>query len=299
MLDWNDLRYFLAVADGGSTLAAGRSLRVSQTTVARRIDALEQALGIALFERRQSGYGLTQDGIALLEMARSVADAAAQFDNAAALLSRGASGTVRLTTEEIYANTILVPILRDFAEAHPDIRILLDTTLDVRDLGSGEADVALRSMAGDAAPGLVGRRLCRDDWTFYCSRDYAAAHGVPRSPDGMRSHPLIGGGGGSLWRAYEAWLKEFGLEGNVGIQHASSTGVFTAVRAGAGLAILPTVVAEGDPDFVRCLPPRKNNPRAIWLLTHERLRSQPAVRTVVDFLYTHLKAQCAAVDVLV
>lgn len=289
MLDWNDLRYFLAVAEEGSTLAAGKLLRVSQTTVARRIATLEEALGLALFERRQSGYGLTRLGEAVRDSARNVAAAAGDFETTAASFSRGASGTIRLTTEEIYANTILVPILRELGERHPDIRILLDTTLEVRDLGSGEADIALRSMAGDAAPGLVGRRLCTDDWTFYSSRDYAAAHGVPRTPDEMHSHPLIGGGGGSLWLAYEAWLKEYGLQGNVGIQHASSTGVFTSVRAGSGLAVLPTLVAEGDPEFVRCLPPRRNNDRSIWLLTHERLRQAPHIRTVIDFLYERLK----------
>ena len=83
MFDWNDLRHFLAVARTGSTLAAGNALRVSQTTVARRITALEAALGVMLFERRQSGYALTPAGEALLAHAEAVDGAAANFADAA------------------------------------------------------------------------------------------------------------------------------------------------------------------------------------------------------------------------
>ena len=144
-MDWNDLRYLLAVADGGSTLAAGRAMRVSQTTVARRIAALEQAIGFPLFDRRQAGYVLTPTGLSLLDRARSVEMAASGFTEAALSLARDVSGTVRLTTEEIFANTLLSPMLRELHELHPDIIIELDTAPEVRDLGAGEADMALRS----------------------------------------------------------------------------------------------------------------------------------------------------------
>src|SRR5829696_7011729 len=111
MFDWNDLRYLIAVAQSGSTLAAARTLRVSQTTVARRIAALEEAIGTALFERRAAGYALTPAGSALLDQAQSVEQAATGFAEAAAALARETSGTVRLTTEEIFANTLLGPML--------------------------------------------------------------------------------------------------------------------------------------------------------------------------------------------
>src|SRR5690242_13276986 len=103
MLDWNDLRYFLAVANEGSTLSAGRSLRVSQTTVARRIAALEEEVGFPLFEKRQSGYSLTPVGEELLGRASEVERAATGFTDAAAAQSRNFTGTVKLTTEEVYA----------------------------------------------------------------------------------------------------------------------------------------------------------------------------------------------------
>src|SRR5688572_8495102 len=168
MLDWNDLRYFLAVARGGSTLAASRSLRVSQTTVARRIAALEEALKLVLFEKRQAGYSLTPAGRELLDHAEEVETAALNLDNAAKAANRDLSGNVRITTEEIFAVTLLAPLLRELHDLHPEILIELDTAQAIRDLGAGEADIAMRSTALAKGGGLVGRRVCDDDWTLYC-----------------------------------------------------------------------------------------------------------------------------------
>ena len=113
MFDWNDLKYFLAVAERGSTLAAGRALRVSQTTVARRLSALENATGLVLFDRNQGGYRLTPDGEGVLADARRVGQAGEAFHEAAQGRVRSIGGTVRLTTEDIFANTLLAPMLAE------------------------------------------------------------------------------------------------------------------------------------------------------------------------------------------
>jgi len=288
MLDWNDLRYFLAVARTGSTLAAGRSLRVSQTTAARRVTALEAALGLTLFERRSTGYVLTPAGEALMETACAMEAAAGRFADAAAAQGREIGGTVRLTTDEIFAVTILAPMLRDLHERHPAIRIELDTTEEKRDLGAGQADVALRSSKGPTDAGLVGRRVASDNWTIYCSRDYAAAHGCPRRRRELAGHNFIGGGSPGVWQVYRAWLDRNGLTDAVAMQHDSSSGMLSAVRAGFGLAVLPCMVADADPDLIQCLPPDPDNERELWLLTHERLRHTPRIRAVLDFLYERL-----------
>ena len=288
MFDWNDLRYFLAVADSGSTLAAGRALRVSQTTVARRIAALEEALGLTLFERRQAGYAITPVGEELLEPARRMEGAAHTLADAASATRREARGTVRLTSLEIYAVTLLPPILRDLHAAHPQIRIELDTSDQPRDLASGEADVALRGGTSLTGAGVVGRRVAFDPWTLYCSRSYAEAHGIPGNRAELAKHPLIGGGGNHVWRRYLAWLQQHGLEDAVAIQHDTVTGLLAAVRAGFGLAVLPTFIADRDPELVRCLPPKRGDPSALWLVTHERLRHVPRVRVVLDFLAERL-----------
>lgn len=287
-MDWNDLRYFLGVARSGSTLAAARELRVSQTTVARRIAALESALKLPLFEKRQAGYALTSAGEELLVQAEQVEAAALGFASAAQSRTRDLSGTVRLTSEEIFSVTLFGPLLRELHDAHPEILIDLDSGQTLRDLGAGEADIALRSTVGDQPAGIVGRRICVDDWTLYCSRDYAARNGVPKSLKDLKTHALIGGGGGNLWIHYEAWLRQLGLEDRVAMHHATSTGLLSGVRSGFGIAVLPCIVADAEPDLIRCIAPRSDHSRSLWLLTHERVRHAPRVRLVIDFLYERL-----------
>jgi DNA-binding transcriptional LysR family regulator len=289
VLDWNDLRYFLAVANSGSTLAAGRALRVSQTTVARRIAALEDAARVKLFDRRQAGYALTADGEALLPHALRVESAVRAFTDAADAEARSRGGIVKLSTEEIFSVTLLAPLLRELRELHPEITIDLDASVGIRDLASGETDIALRSISTQPAAGIVGRRLCEDNWAFYCNRDYADRNGVPRSLKELKNHALVGGGGGNLWRAYSAWLEKLGMSDQVVIHQASSSGLLAAVRSGFGIAVLPCMVADDDPELIRCLPPNREHGRTMWLVTHERVRHTPRVRIVTDFLYERLK----------
>jgi DNA-binding transcriptional LysR family regulator len=298
MLDWNDLRYFLAVARDGSTLAAARAMRVSQTTVARRIAALEQALGIQLFEKRQAGYTLTPAGEGLVERARQIELAVAGFSEASAAIGRDTSGTVRITTQEIFAVSLLAPMLRELHERHPEIMIELDDSQDFRDLGEGEADIALRSAHGDLSAGIVGRRLGVDDWTLYCSRDYAAAHGVPTNRAELRNHAFIGGGGPKLWRAYSAWLHDLGLDDRVVMHHTSAIGMMSAIRSGLGIAVLPCIIADADPDLIQCVPPKEGHGRVMWLITHERVRNTPRVRAVIDFLYDRLSRHIRQLETL-
>ena len=288
-MDWNDLRYFLAVARQGSTLAAARSMRVSQTTVARRIAALEEALKVRLFEKRQAGYVLTPTGEELLGRAEQVEQAATGFADAASAHGRDVSGIVKITTEEVYAITLLAPLLRELHETYPEIVIELDTSQQLRDLGAGEADISLRSTKIKNQPaGLVGRQLCVDDWALYCSRDYAARHGVPKTRAQLKKHAFIGGGGGNLWIHYQSWLQSLGLESQVAVHHATSGGLLSGVRSGFGIAVLPCIVADADPDLVQCVQRRGDHGRVLWLFTHERCRHTPRVRSVIDFLYDRL-----------
>jgi len=290
MLCWDDLRFFLEVARTGSTLGAAKALKVSQTTAARRVAALEEAIGLHLFERRQAGYALTPVGTALLAEAEAVERAAGAFAEAAAAQARDASGVVRLTTVEVYAITLLPPLLMALREVHPNIRIELDTTELARDLAAGEADVALRGGTPPQGAGLVGRRIAKDPWTVYCSRSYAEAHGIPATMAELARHPIIGGGGGYVWPLYRKWLHHHGLEEAVVMEHGSTSGLLAAVRAGMGMAVLPSFMADRDPELVRVVQPPANDRIELWLLTHERIRHTPRVRAVMDFLGERLQA---------
>jgi DNA-binding transcriptional LysR family regulator len=289
MLCWDDLRFFLAVARTGSTMGAGKALKVSQTTAARRVAALEEALGLTLFERRQSGYALTPAGEGLVAQAEAVEAAASAFVDGAGAQAREVGGIVRLTTVEVYATTLLPPLLKELREVHPDIRIELDTTEMMRDLAAGEADVALRGGTRMDGPGLVGRRIAADPWTLYCSRSYAGENGVPADDAELAGHPIIGGGGDYVWPLYRKWLRRHGLEDAVVIEHGSTSGLLAAVRAGMGMAVLPSFMADRDPELVRVVQPPANDPMELWLLTHERIRHAPRVRAVMEFMGDRLQ----------
>jgi len=212
-----------------------------------------------------------------------VRDAADRFDAAAGARSRDAGGTVSVTAMEIFAITVLPPILRDLRAAHPEIHIHLDSSDEPRDLAAGAADIAIRSSKQPAGAGLVGRRIADNPWTVYCSRDYAELHGIPHGREELAAHPFIGGGG-SVWEPYQAWLRQYGFEESVVMQYGSAAGLLAGVRSGMGLTILPAFLADREPDLVRCIPPKADDTTGLWLLTHERLRHVPRVRTVLDFL---------------
>ena len=144
---------------------------------------------------------LTPPGEELLGRAEAVEASADAFAEAASAGARDISGTVRVTSEELYALSLISPLLRDLHEQHPEIIVEVDTTGALRDLGAGEADIALRSSSHEQPAGLVGRRLCIDDWTLYCSRDYAARHGRPTTAAELKRHAIIGGGGGEALAA--------------------------------------------------------------------------------------------------
>jgi DNA-binding transcriptional LysR family regulator len=296
MFDWNDARFFVAVAESGSTLAAGRALRVSQTTVARRIAALEASLGLTLFDKRRAGYVPTLAGQSLLLEARALHQSAEALASAAAAQKRTLGGTVRLTAEESFVVGVLPPMLRELHDLHPDIVIELDASEEVRDMDAGAADVAIRVTKELRGAGLVGRRIGEDMWTVYGSRSYAAEHALPSRRRELAGHPMISGGGGEIGRYYGAWLRQNGLEQAIAMTHGTVTGLLSAVRSGLGLAALPCFIAELDEELVRCLPPSPADAREIWLLTHERLRHTPRVRVVLDFLGERLKQHAREVD---
>ena len=106
-----------------------------------------------------------------------------------------------------------------------------------------------------------------------------------RAAHELKKHAFIGGGGPKLWRAYSAWLHDLGLDDRIIMHHASAMGMMSAIRSGLGIAVLPCIVADADPDLIQCVPPKDDHGRVMWLVTHERVRHTPRVRIVIDFLY--------------
>ena len=193
MFDWNDLKAFLAVARGGSTLAASKALAVNQTTVARRVESLEAALSLKLFERGQSGSRLTEAGRDLLAEGEKVERAAQNFDSRAKAHQRGMAGSIRVTCIEILANMAVTPAIGEFRKLHPEVQVDLMITDQPLDLTVGEADLAVRAVQSLPNSDLVARKISEYEFALYCDRDYAERKGVPTCLEDLANHDLIGG----------------------------------------------------------------------------------------------------------
>ncbi|MEN8196747.1 MAG: LysR family transcriptional regulator, partial [Pseudomonadota bacterium] len=174
-MDWDDLRFFLAVAHKGSIRAAAAALGVNHSTVSRRIDGFERKLGVRLFERLPTGYLVTPAGEDMMQSARRMEEEAAAIDRRVAGRDHRLSGPLRVTMPDSLAQKLLMPDIVAFSDRHPEIELELVISYVFADLNKREADVAIR-MANDPPGHLVGRRVVRQAKAVYASRDYLARH---------------------------------------------------------------------------------------------------------------------------
>lgn len=297
MLDWDLIRYFLAVARTGSALTAARELKQSQPTVGRRIAALEEATGLRLFERRQAGYQLTDEGQTLVAQAEQMERAARDFTEGAGAVSRRLAGTVRLTCNEILAEFYLAPMLSEFRKTYPDVRVDVLATSAFVDLARGEADVALRAVGPRSdvgrASGLVARKLASVPWVVFASKDYIEARGRPTSQADLAGHDVIGGEESIDPSDPRRWLETAAPGVKVAARTNTLPSHITNVRAGLGLGLAPPGVLELDPRLVACFALPSELDGQLWLVTHERVRNLPRVRALLDFLAGYVSARRA------
>lgn len=297
MYDWNDLRCFLAVAREGSTLAAARILDLNQTTVARRIEALEQALEVKLFERDRMGSRLTEAGRSLLSAAERVETEAATVATIAAQAARERKGVLRVTTNETLANALLTPCLGEFAAIYTDVQIDLVVTDKRLDVMRGEADVALRSAwVWPTEPTLVCRKLADTAWTFYCSRGYAERRGIPASPEALKDHALLGGEGGLGETRPMRWMAIHAPAASVQLRSSSISNQVVAIKAGLGVGPLPVLEGDSHAELVRCFPPLPEFDGDLLLITRADLRNVPRVRAFTDFIAARVMATRRQLD---
>jgi DNA-binding transcriptional LysR family regulator len=290
MFEWSDLRHFLAVARGGSTLAAAKLLGVNQTTVARRIAALEESLGEKLFERTAGGYRLTAVGSAMVPNAERVEGEIEAFGRMVAQRSRRLSGVIRFTTNDVLADALLNPWLGDFNRRFPVVQLETIVTNDKLDMSRGDADIALRAgrtpVVGD---GLVVRRLCSGKWGMYCSKAYAAEYGKPETAEDLAKHSLIGGAG-ELANFEPEFLKRAKAAGAV-VRSASSSilNIASAIRSGLGVGAIPCMLGGLDPLMVQCFLFDEAD-YDLLLITREEMRLLPHVKAFNDFIAARTSA---------
>lgn len=274
-MNWDDVRVFLAIARSGSVRGAGAAMDVSHSTVLRRLDGLEEALGVALFHRLPSGYELTSDGIALFPKAETIELNTIAFQREATGHDRGPRGKITLTMPEPVAIHYLAPRLVEFREEHPGIELEIIFTYDVLDLARRAADVAIRfSSAPDES--LIGRQLPRFEDAYYATPKYLADHPPDDQSSGAR---WLGWRDNMQWVAsspYPHLPVEWRIP-NVSVQLAMC-------QAGFGLAQLPCFIGDRCNDLVRLPGTGLATGFSVWVLYHPDLKATARIQILTKFL---------------
>jgi DNA-binding transcriptional LysR family regulator len=289
-INWNDLRYVLAVGRAGTLAGAARTLGVNETTVGRRIAALEETFGVHLFSKVLGGkLPPTKAGAKAISQAEQIEQRVLGLHNEIAGGNNEVAGTVRLTAVPILVNRLLVPASRGLLDRCPQLHV--EIVADFRDLSlvKREADIAVRLAAPKKGTGnaVLARKIGQLTYDAYAasSLDDQSASRLP-------------------WITYEStmghipqakWLSEEierGSESAAGFSFNDAEGLMHAVRAGLGKSLLPCMVADADPQLRRVagFSGDKSHCREVWVLTHPDQRPLARVDTVIDWLESIFRA---------
>jgi len=274
-VDWEDVRFFVALARHGSLSATARATRVNHATVARRIGALEDALGIKLFERLPGGYELTAAG-------RNALQAADAMDSAAMGLSQlepegSLTGLVRITSTPSLAEAFLIPRLVGLHQEHPQLRLEVTSERRTLSLKRYQSDIALRFARPEKGE-VTARRVVNMAYRFYAT---AAWRGRIERGQAPR---FVGFDEAGAEFPEALWLAQQFEDPSLALRCNSLTGQIAAVRAGFGVALLPRFLAVGDPGLVEVSLGKAPPTRELWLVTRRDVRTAERIRVVADYL---------------
>lgn len=278
-MNWDDLRFFLALANAGTVSAAGRTLKVKHTTVARRIAGLEEQLGSRLFDRMASGYALTQVGENLLPHALAMEELVNAADREVFAMDAQLCGSLRLAASYDVFTRLITPKLHQFTEQYPAIEIELISSTNLVDLGSRQADIALR-LSANPPEQLVGRKILPLAHGVYASQDY-----LQQSP---QQHRLV------LWeqeKLMPQWVLEHFSKARVAVRTSEIMTMLEAVKNHLGIARMPCYVADAEPELRRIDVSLTASDWGVWVLSHVDLRSTARVRACREFLIEIIEAQ--------
>lgn len=285
--DWNQAKAFLATAEEGSLSAAARALKLSQSTLSRQVEALEQELGLVLFERVGKGLTLTPSGLELLSHVRPMGAAANQVSLSAAGQSEAIAGTISISASEIYAAMVLPPILSRLRKLEPRINIRIIASNRASDLQRREADIAIRNFP-PTQPDLIAKKINDVFLRLYATPAYLEHIGNPKLPYDLRNADFISidSSGGFL-----KGLNALGLnltERNFTSSTENILVMWALVKEGLGIGILDDVLGDAEPSVRRVLPDFEPLVLPVWLVVHRELNTSRRVRVVYDLLAAEL-----------
>ena len=286
-LDWDDLRYVLAVARAGSLSGAARALSVMHSTMLRRIDAVEDKLQVRLFERLRNGYVVTEAGEALCRVAEQCEPLIAEAELRIAGGDTRLTGDLHVTTGTVVAQYLLPRPLAKFCTMHPDIDVEVQGTRERLDLSRREADIAIR-MSAEVPDYLVGRKLGEIDFRVYAWHD---ASWLPRSRRKQNLIPIdvllnelpwICFQRGERDRVYDRWMHAVVPDASVTARADHFPTALAMMRAGIGVALMPEFIAHEVDGLVPLSEPIRELRSPLWILTHPDLRNSARVRAFMQ-----------------
>ncbi len=282
--DWNRARAFLVTAEEGSLSAAARALGMTQPTLGRQVNALEEELGVTLFERVPHGLVLTESGLELIDTVRSMGQAASELSLRASGQSQRLEGNACISATELDAAHYLPRILEKLKTAEPGIDIEIVVSNDVSDLKRREADIALRNFR-PTQPDLIVRKLREEPIWLYGTPEYLAAFGQPTSAEQLTELSIIG------YERTERFLslyhkKDFPLTvANIPFVSRNYVMQMSLIQQGLGVGMLSEDIGDAEPTLIRAFEqfgPLIHVP--LWLVCHRELHTSLRVRRVFDFL---------------
>jgi DNA-binding transcriptional LysR family regulator len=293
-MDWDDLRFFVAVARAGSMSAAARVLGVAQPTVGRRISALETELGSKLLVPTSSGQTLSAIGQRALTHAEEMERSALAAERIASGRDAGLSGRVRITASEWLVESVLAARVASLAARHPDLEVELVADPRHANLSRREADIALRPSRFEQQA-VFQREVAVVSFALFASREYLEARGAPDFRRRCAGHAIIELTGMPRRTPEAGWLESVAREARVVARVNGRLALARMIKAGIGVGCLPRLV--GDAEGLRLLDTPPPGPRRqLWMGVHREVRDVPRVRKTMDFLATtfdQLRSQLA------
>ncbi|MBN9310426.1 MAG: LysR family transcriptional regulator [Devosia sp.] len=281
--DWSLWRSFGAVVEHGSLSAAARALGLSQPTLGRHVEALEQALGVGLFERTLAGLRPTDTALKLYEPVQSAQAALAEANLMAEGASAALTGSVRITSSTVMCHYVLPPLLYELRQEFPQVALELVPSDAVENLLLREADIAVR-MFRPTQLELIAKRLGQIPIVACAHERYVAARGAPAGPADLAGHDLVGFDRSDLL-IDGARQMGFTLGRNdFVVRTDSQTNAWELIKAGLGIGFAQSTLVAATPGMVRLLPGLDPPPLEVWLTTHRELFTSRRIRAIYDRL---------------
>jgi DNA-binding transcriptional LysR family regulator len=293
-VDWSDLRFFLAVARQGTLSGAARVLRVDQSTVSRRLAALEEALGARLVERTPTGYLLTAIGQGVRSSAERIEAEAIDLERRVSGHDVRLEGVVRVTAAETFGSRFISPLLVEFRRRNPGIELEMITDARLLSLARREAELAIRMTRPDGNE-LFVRRLGTMRYALYASPDYLARFGEPDLATGLAGHEVI-----EYLEETDVvemrWVRRIAPQARRGLRSTALQAHLAMVLDGGGIGVLPCFLGDGEPGLRRLTDPLEGAERGLWMAIHRDLRNVPRIRAVADFLAGEIRRRQPALE---